>query len=304
LGDSDRGRTLVCPRAAHALRCCTIGMQRRMQRGMHSNASPHIRMEFASNHGTAVGRPRALLGLDPPLLRCVCGSDHVACTLAHRLSIIVAVYGSHALTGCLACMYTDTLALALTGGFTPPHAHTKSQGLGQGGLMCWPPCATHGPSVQPSERWLGAWGFGASEQGGGGQCVEVCSHSGSTPGALSCAQRTSYALMGLNSKRSVGGVGPGAPGCGRPSGNEVPKSTRSYTAHVATHESPLQSGAGTATWLPAHVLGLAIWRSCVHSTTVLRNRAWMPKLDFGVRGRFLREPRHTAVLLNDTSISV
>jgi len=30
-----------------------------MQRGMHSNTSPHLRKEFASNHGTAVGRPRA-----------------------------------------------------------------------------------------------------------------------------------------------------------------------------------------------------------------------------------------------------
>jgi hypothetical protein len=44
----------------------------------------------------------------------------------------------------------------------------RLQGSGRGGPswgMCWPPCGTHGPSVQPSERWLGAWGLGASERG-------------------------------------------------------------------------------------------------------------------------------------------
>jgi hypothetical protein len=145
----------------------------------------------------------------------------------------------------------------------------------------------------------------ARGRGGLGARAEAwqCPHWGALRGArqaLPCAHRSAYALMGSNAKLSAAGVGPGVPLCGHPSVNEVPQEKGSCTAHAAIHEPPLQSRAGTATWLPAHVLGLPIWRSCVRSTTVLRNRAWMPKLDFGVRGRFLRAPRHTAVLHNNT----
>jgi hypothetical protein len=144
-----------------------------------------------------------------------------------------------------------------------------ARGLSWG--MFWPPCDAHWPSVHPSQ--LVAWrvGVGASERGRRWAVCWRCPHSGEHAGALPCAHRTAYALMGSNAKRSAAGVGPGVPRCGRPSGNEVPHATRPCTAHAASNELPLQSRAAPSTWLSVRVRGLAIWRSCVHSTNAPRN---------------------------------